>query len=108
MAHVEFTINGILLIALGLLVNEMRLGAGALKAWFATTQLGTWLNGSAGVVAAFAGASSKLMPTLNEKFPPPGGTDNAAVTGLLMACGVTIMIGLILTLVGLWNGKAAR
>jgi hypothetical protein len=86
----------------------MRLSSGALKAWFVTTQVGTWTNGAAGVVAAFAGASSKLMTTLNEKFPPPAGTDHPLVTGLLMTCGITIMIGLILTLVGLWKGRSAQ
>src|SRR5207248_8825137 len=60
MAHIEFTANGVLMIAFGFLVTELRLGPTALKAWFATLQLGTWANGAAGVAAAFAGASSKL------------------------------------------------
>jgi len=55
----------------------------------------------------FIGASSKLMPTLNEKFPPPHGTDNPIVTGSLQLCGVTIMLALLLTLCGLLrSGKA--
>ena len=106
MAHIEFTANGVLMVAFGFLVPELRLGPTALKAWFATLQVGTWANGAAGVAAAFIGASSKLMPTLNEKFPPPGGTDNAIVTGSLMICGVTIMIALVLTLYGLRPTKA--
>jgi hypothetical protein len=40
------------------------------------------------------------MTTLNETFPPPRGTDNPAVTGLLMMSGV-IVIPLLLTVVGL-------
>jgi hypothetical protein len=108
MAHIEYTANGVLVIVLGLLAKEMRLGRGALAAWFATLQLGTWTNGTAGLVGAFLGASSPLMPTLNEKFPPPRGAESAAVTGLLELCGVTIMIALILTLVGLLRaGRAA-
>lgn len=105
MAHIEYTANGVLMIVLGLLLNEMRLGPGALKVWFATLQVGTWTNGTAGLVAAFVGSSSSLMPTLNEKFPPPRGTEHAGVTGLLMVCGVTVMIALILTLVGLLRAR---
>lgn len=106
MAHIEFTANGVLMIVFGLLINELRLGSAALKVWFATLQLGTWSNGAAGVAAAFIGASSKLMPTLNEKFPPPHGTDNPIVSGALMLCGVTIMIALLLTLYGLLRNRS--
>lgn len=71
MAHIEFTANGVLMVALGFLVKELSLGPMALKVWFATLQIGTWANGAAGVAAAFIGATSKLMPTLSEKFPHP-------------------------------------
>ncbi len=101
MAHIEITANGVLMIAFGFLVRELRLSPAALKAWFATLQIGTWTNGGAGVVAAFLGASSKLMPTINEKFPPPHGTDNPIVSGTLLLCGVTILMALLLTLYGL-------
>jgi hypothetical protein len=105
MAHIEFTANGVLMVAFGFLVHQMRLHSLALKAWFATLQIGTWTNGAAGVAAGVLGASSPLMPTLNEKFPPPNGTDSVAVTGLLQLCGVTIIAALLLTLVGLWRAK---
>jgi hypothetical protein len=45
------------------------------------------------------------MPTLNEKFPPPGGSGSSVVTGLLQVCGVTIVVALVLTLVGLARVK---
>ena len=76
-----------------------------MKVWFAALQIGTWTNGAAGVAAAFIGASSKLMPTLNEKFPPPPGTDNPIVSGSLKLCGVTIMVVLLLTLYGLLRSR---
>ena len=101
MAHIEFTANGVLMIVFAFLVNEMRLSAALLKVWFVALQLGTWFNGAAGVVAAFSGASSALMPTLNEKFPPPHGIDNALVSASLTLCGITILIALALTLFGL-------
>lgn len=101
MAHIEFTANGVLMIVFGLLVSELCLNTTLLKVWFATLQIGTWTNGAAGMVSAFIGASSKLMPTINEKFPPPHGTDNPIVSGLLMLCGVTIIVALLLTLYGL-------
>lgn len=107
MAHVEFTANGVLMVAFGFLVKELRLGPTALKAWFATLQIGTWTNGAAGLAAAFIGSSSKLMPTLNEKFPPPHGVDSPVVTGVLQLCGITIMAALLLTIYGLLRSKAS-
>jgi hypothetical protein len=77
----------------------------ALKAWFATLQIGTWTNGAAGVAGGFIGSSSMLMTTLNEKFPPPNGVDSAVVTGMLQMCGVTIMLALLLTMYGLLRGR---
>ena len=105
MAHIEFTANGVLMVALGFLVRELGLKSMALKVWFATLQIGTWTNGAAGVAGAFIGSSSMLMPTLNEKFPPPNGVDSAVVTGLLHICGVTIMLALLLTMYGLLRGR---
>ncbi|HUD70332.1 MAG TPA: hypothetical protein VMQ62_00085 [Dongiaceae bacterium] len=104
MAHIEFTANGVLMIALGLLVGEMRLPPIAFKVWFTMLLVGTWTNGAAGLAAALHGATSKLMPTLNEKFPPPHGTDDPVVTGILMTCGITMMAALLLTLAGLARG----
>ena len=107
MAHIEFTANGVLMVVFGFLVKELRLGPAALKAWFATLQIGTWANGAAGVAAAFIGSSSKLMPTLNEKFPPPHGADSPIVTGLLLLCALTILAALLLTLYGLLRSRAS-
>ncbi len=101
MAHIEFTANGVLMVVFGFLVRELVLSPILLKVWFATLQIGTWSNGAAGVVAAFSGASSALMPTINEKFPPPGGVDSVLVTSMLQLCGVTIIVALLLTLYGL-------
>jgi hypothetical protein len=107
MAHIEFTANGVLMVAFGFLVGQLALGRALLWVWFALLQIGTWTNGAAGVAAAFIGASSKLMPTLNEKFPPPNGTDNPLVSGLLQLCGITIMVALLITLYGLLRAKPA-
>lgn len=108
MAHVEFTANGVLMIAIGLVARELRLGSAALYIWFWTLIVGTWTNGAAGVVAAFVGQSSRLMPTLNQTFPAPGGLDDPRVTGLLMVCGITITIALVLSLVGLIRGSLMK
>jgi len=105
MAHLEFTANGVLMIVFGFLVAEMRLSAATFKVWFAALLIGTWFNGTAGVIAAFMGSTSPLMTTLNQKFPPPNGMDNALASGSLMLCGVAIMIALLLTLYGLLRGK---
>ena len=107
MAHIEFTANGVLMIAFGFLVQELGLQSTALKVWFATLQIGTWTNGASGLAAAFIGSSSMLMPTLNEKFPPPNGVDSAVVTRLLQTCGVTIMVALALTVYGLLRSGAS-
>jgi hypothetical protein len=108
MAHIEFTANGVLMVAFGFLLSELRLNSFTLKVWFALLQIGTWTNGAAGVAAAFLGASSKLMPTLNEKFPPPNGTNHPLVSGSLQLCGVTIMLALLLTLYGLARSKSGE
>ena len=107
MSHIEYTANGVLMIVFGFLVHELRLQSTGLKIWFATLQIGTWTNGTAGLVGAFIGYSSILMPTINEKFPAPHGSDHPAVTGLLQLCGVTLMVALLLTLYGLLRSKAS-
>jgi len=107
MAHIEFTANGVLAVVLGLLLPEIELGAAALWVWFATLQIGTWTNGGAGLVGAFIGYSSKLMPTINEKFPAPNGLDHPVTSALLMICGITILTALSLTLAGLLRKKAS-
>lgn len=107
MAHIELTANGVLMVAFAFLVKELQLGPALVKLWFALLQIGTWTNGFAGVAAAYIGASTKLMPTINEKFPPPNGTDNPIVTGSLKLCGVTIMAALLLTLYGLLRSKSS-
>jgi hypothetical protein len=105
MAHIEFTANGVLMVAFGFLVGRLALAPALLWTWFALLQIGTWTNGAAGVAGAFLGASSPLMPTLNEKFPPPNGVDNPLVSGLLQVCGVTIMAALLITLYGLLRSR---
>jgi hypothetical protein len=107
MAHIELTANGVLMIAFALIVNDLHLGSPALWAWFGLLQIGTWTNGAAGLVAAFTGYSSRLMPGITKLFPPPRGPDHPAVTGLLMLCGVTIVLTLALTIVGLVRCKPA-
>src|SRR5271166_1462872 len=107
MAHIEFTANGVLMVAFGFLVRELTLSPTAWKAWFAMLQIGTWTNGAAGLAGAFIGASSKLMPTINEKFPPPHGTDNPIVSGSLQLCGVTIMAAMLLSLYGLFRARTS-
>lgn len=108
MAHIEFTANGILMIVFGFLVKELRLSPLALKVWFVTLVIGTWANGTAGFIGAFIGASSRLMPTITEKFPPPISGDNQFVTGMLLLCGITIMVALLLTLYGLLRSKESE
>ena len=108
MAHIEFTANGVLMVAFGFLVKELRLNPTALKLWFATLQIGTWTNGAAGLAAALIGTSSALMPTLNEKFPPPHGVNSPVVTSLLQVCGATILVAMLLTIYGLLRSKLAE
>src|SRR5678816_4807002 len=53
MAHIEFTANGVLMVAFGFLVAQLALGRALLWVWFVLLQIGTWTNGAAGVAAAF-------------------------------------------------------
>ena len=108
MSHIEYTANGVLVVAFGLLLSEMNLGKKLLSVWFWTLQLGTWTNGTAGLVGAIIGHSSKLMPTINEKFPAPNSLNHGAVTGLLLVCGITVLVALLLTIYGLVNRTPAK
>src|ERR1700732_5589138 len=66
MAHIEFTANGVLMVAFGFVVRELRLSPAALKVWFATLQIGTWANGAAGIGGAFSGRLSAIIAALTE------------------------------------------
>lgn len=106
-SHIEFTANGVLLIAFGFLLAEMNLSAKSIIIWFSTLQLGTWTNGTAAFVAGVTGRSSPLLPTTNQSFPAPNGLDNPLVTGLLVVCGVTFIVALLLTLFGLFPARSS-
>lgn len=108
MAHLGFTANGVLMIVLGLLVREMQLGPKLLGLWFWSLQVGTWLNGAAGVIAAFTGAASKFTPAANHQAPPPGGDASRLVAGSLALCAVAILLALVLTLYGLASARRNR
>jgi hypothetical protein len=105
MAHIEFTANGVLMTVVGLLTPELRLPRLLLHLWFWTLLIGTWANGSAGVVAAFTGRSTQLLPTANQGFPPPHGADNPLATALLLVTGFAIVVALLLTLAGLIRSR---
>src|SRR5258708_37331754 len=68
MAHIEFTANGVLMVAFGFLVRELSLSPTAWKVWFAMLQIGTWTNGAAGVVVASTPAPPPRDPTAQEKI----------------------------------------
>lgn len=105
MAHIQFTANGVLLVVLGFLLREMALSAFQLRCWFISTQLGTWLNGVAGMIAAIIGQSSSQMPALNKAYPPPTAGSSALVYTTLVLCGLLILLGLGLTIWGLVRGR---
>ncbi len=101
MAHVEYTGNGMLLVLLALLLPELRLGRTGLRSWFVALQCGTWLNGTAALLAGVVGRSSPLLSVASAASAPPRGTADTAVTTLLVAAAVCVLVGLALTLVGL-------
>lgn len=103
MAHLEFTANGVLLIVMGFLVREMQLSKKLFWLWFLLLQAGTWLNGTAGLVAGLTGSSSMQTPYANTVSPPPAGTGNQFVFAALAGCAITILGALVITLIGLWR-----
>lgn len=105
MAHIQFTANGVLLVVLGFLLREMILTPFQLRCWFISTQAGTWLNGIAGMTAAIIGQSSSQMPALNKAYPPPTAGSSVLVYTTLVLCGLLILVGLGLTIVGLVKGR---
>ena len=60
MAHIEFTANGVLMVALGLLLAELELGPTALKLWFGALQVGTWTNGPS--TRSFPHQTASIIP----------------------------------------------
>lgn len=105
MAHIQFTTNGVLLVVLSFLLREMALSRFQLRCWFISTQAGTWLNGVAGMMAAIIGQSSSQMPALNKAYPPPTPGSSPWVYTTLVFCGLLILVGLGLTIVGLVKGR---
>ncbi len=108
MAHIEFTSNGVLMTVMGLLASELHLPRLLLHLWLWTLLIGTWANGSSGVVAGFTGRSTMLLPTANQGFPPPHGVDNPFATALLLVSGFAIVVALLLTLAGLIRSRDMR
>jgi hypothetical protein len=108
MAHLAFTANGVLMIVLGLLLREMRLGRRALLIWFVALQIGTWMNGAGGLLAALLGAGSNLTPTANLQSPPPHGAGSVLVSSALVICGVGILVALGLSIHGLLQAWRTR
>ncbi len=107
MAHLEYAANGVMMIALGLLLPELGLGQLGLKVWFGLLQVGTWLNGLAGILGAVSGHASKFLPLANAARPAPNGPDHPIVSVPLLIVGPTILACFVLTLVGLWKGRTA-
>lgn len=105
-SHIEFCVNGTLLAVLGILTQYMYLS----PFWFTVLEinayLGTFCNGGAFFVSAFTGFGTKLAPTTIETFPYPNGVVGGysdLMTSILMVCGVTVVICLVLSLVGLYR-----
>lgn len=105
MAHIEYTANGVLMVVLGLLLREMRLGRRALLTWFAALQLGSWLNGSSALLAAVLGRSSPFLSSANASAPPPGGAMDPVVSGMLVVTALSILLALLFTVAGLWRSR---
>lgn len=103
-AHIEFCVNGTLLAVLGILTQYMTLSSPLFALLELTAYLGTFCNGGAFVISAFTGFGTKLGPTVNEKFPPPNGTEGGyseTITNTLLVCAVTVIISLVLSMIGL-------
>lgn len=99
-SHLEGVINGIFLIALGLLWPHLTLGSLAQKILFAVTMYGSYTNWLVTLLAGFWGAGSAMMPiaggdhsgtSLQEAFIAFGLISLSA--GMIVA-GVMILWGL--------------
>ncbi|MBV5349387.1 hypothetical protein JZU61_07050, partial [bacterium] len=55
--------------------------------------------------AAIIGQSSSQMPALNKAYPPPTPGSSPLVYTTLVLCGLLILVGLGLTIVGLVKGR---
>mmetsp|Transcript_3841 Transcript_3841/g.10991 ORF Transcript_3841/g.10991 Transcript_3841/m.10991 type:complete len:184 (-) Transcript_3841:1128-1679(-) len=98
-AHVSFMFNGCLAILLAMIGPEIgkSLSASQMKVWALTMHLGTFLNGAAHLKGAISGTKCSLIRTMGRA--PHG--DDPVMEGMLMMCGVCIVIAVALTVLGL-------
>lgn len=98
-AHVSFMFNGCLAILLAMIGPEIgkSLSASQMKVWALTMHLGTFLNGAAHLKGAISGTKCSFIRTMGRA--PHG--DDPVMEGMLMMCGVCIVIAVALTVLGL-------
>eukprot|EP01012_Entosiphon_sulcatum_P045085 TRINITY_DN60033_c0_g1_i1.p1 TRINITY_DN60033_c0_g1~~TRINITY_DN60033_c0_g1_i1.p1 ORF type:complete len:153 (+),score=22.91 TRINITY_DN60033_c0_g1_i1:41-499(+) len=109
-AHLEFTANGVLLIALGYVSTKISLPSVLGPVFWLTSVVGTWINGLAFVYGAIYGELTELAPKANSEIGAAArakltGQSGQVVTGMLTICGVCIITSLFLALLGLLLGK---
>ena len=97
--HVAFMMNGFLAMLVSFFGPEIgkSLSDDQMKVWALTMQLGTWFNGLAHLKGAISGTKAPMVRSMGRA---PYGED-AVMEGMLMFCGVNIIVALVLTCWGL-------
>jgi hydroxylaminobenzene mutase len=92
-SHLEGILNGLFLVALGIVWPRLTLSAGATAAAFWLALWGTYANWATNLLAALWGAGSALAPIAAAGF-----TGTSLQEGLIKIVLVTVVIAMLLTL----------
>jgi hydroxylaminobenzene mutase len=105
-SHLEGVMNGLFLVALGLIWPRLMLSPRLLNATFWLALYGTFANWIATLLAAVWGAGRMMPIAAQGHFGTPG--QEAIVRLLLMSLSVIMVLVCVLVLVGLRGGGSAR
>nr|AAK26516.1 hydroxylaminobenzene mutase [Pseudomonas putida] len=102
-SHLEGVLNGMFLLALGLMWPQLSLGTGARKAAFGFAVYGTYANWLATLLAGFWGAGGRMMP-----IAAGGHAGTAAQEGLIAFALISLSLSmLVVGALALWGLRSA-
>lgn len=104
--HIESMVNGILLLAFAFVSTEMDLSPMLWTAFFVSAQLGTWMNGTPFIIAAYTGSYIELSPHASSGAPVT--TWSPILKNMLLVCAIFIILSFILALFGVWKKKTTN
>jgi len=103
--HLEGVMNGLFLLALGLLWHRVVLKPRLLGLTYGLALYGSFANYAAVLIAAITGAGA-MMPIAGGVEGTP--VQEAVISFLLISLSLAMVAACVLVLVGLWKGRTVR